>query len=89
VIFVRWLSKAYALSNADQSIGYDLAFAFMQAGELESARRQIQQMLMRTDTAKLHSLLAAVEDRRGNYVDGQKSIIALRNLNQRSRISST
>jgi len=69
---VRWLSKAYALSNADQSIGYDLAFAFMQAGELESARRQIQQMLMRTDTAKLHSLLAAVEDRRGNYVDAAK-----------------
>jgi tetratricopeptide (TPR) repeat protein len=69
---VRWLSKAYALSNSDERIGYDLAFAFMQAGELESAKRQIQQMLVRTDTAKLHSLLAAVENRRGNYVDAAK-----------------
>ncbi len=29
-------------------------------------------MLVRTDSAKLHSLLAAVEDRRGNYVDAAK-----------------
>ena len=85
----RWLSKAYTLSNADVSIGYDLAFAFLHAGELESAKGQIQQMLVRTDSAELHSLLAAVEDRRGNYVDAAKEYHRSAELEPTDRISST
>ena len=66
---VRWLSKAYPLSNSDQSIGYDLSFALMQAGELESAKRQIDELLSRADSARLHNLLGAIADRRANYLD--------------------
>jgi tetratricopeptide (TPR) repeat protein len=68
----RWLTKAFTLSPGSESIGYDLAFARMQAGDLDSAKRQIEQMLGRTDGAKLHSLLGEVEDRRADYLDAAK-----------------
>jgi tetratricopeptide (TPR) repeat protein len=68
----RWLSKAYALSAGSESIGYDLAFAYMQAGELQSAKRQIEQMLGRTDSSRLHNLLGEVEDRRANVLDAAR-----------------
>ena len=38
---VRWLTRAYALSG-DAATGYDLAFALMQAGELDQAKQQIE-----------------------------------------------
>ncbi|HUV71278.1 MAG TPA: tetratricopeptide repeat protein [Terracidiphilus sp.] len=63
---VRWLARAAALSAQDESIGYDLAFAYMQAGELDSAQHQIRQMLAQADSAKLHNLLAAVKERGGD-----------------------
>lgn len=66
---LRWLTKANVLSPGDESIRYDLAVAYMQAGELQSARRQMQDMLVQTDSAKLHNLLGGIEDRRGNFVD--------------------
>ena len=69
---VHWLSRAYALSAGNESIGYDLAFARMQAGELDSAKRQIEQMLGRTDSARLHNLLGSVEERRANYLDAAR-----------------
>lgn len=69
---VRWLTKAYALSGGDTATGYDLAFALMQAGDLDGAKRQIEQVLKQTDTAKLHNLLGEVEGRRGNFVDAAR-----------------
>ncbi len=69
---VRWLTKASALSARNESIGYDLAFACMKAGELERAKRQVEQMLAQKDSARLHALLGAVEDRRANYVDAAR-----------------
>jgi tetratricopeptide (TPR) repeat protein len=65
---VQWLTKAYALSPADESIGYDLAYARMQAGELENAKRQIDQMLGQTDSARLHNLLGSVDEGRADYL---------------------
>ena len=64
----RWLSKAYRLSRGNESIGYDLAFAQMQSGALETSKRQIDQLLVRSDTARLHNLLGEVEDRNGSYL---------------------
>jgi tetratricopeptide (TPR) repeat protein len=65
---VHWLTKAYALSNGDPSTGYDLAFALMRTGDLDGAMRLIEQVEKRADSAKLHSLSAEVEDRRGKLV---------------------
>ncbi len=69
---VRWLTRAYQLSSGDANVGYDLAFAMMQAGNLDAAQRQVEQLLDKAGTAKLHGLLAEVEDRRGAYVDAAK-----------------
>ena len=66
---VRWLSKAYKLSDGNESIGYDLALAQMQAGDLEGAKKQAGQMLERAESAKLHNLLGAIEDKRGQYLE--------------------
>ena len=68
-----WLKKAYALSSGDETIGYDLAYADIQAGELEEAKNQIEQMLEQADTARLHSLLGVLEDRQGNYLDAARA----------------
>jgi tetratricopeptide (TPR) repeat protein len=69
---VRWLTRAYQLSSGDAAVGYDLAFALMEAGDLDAAHRQVEQLLNKADTAKLHHLLAEVEDRHGAYVDAAK-----------------
>jgi len=69
---VSWLSKANALSGGDASIGYDLSFAFMQAGELENAKRQIEQMMSRSDSGRLHNLLGEIADRRADYLEAAK-----------------
>jgi tetratricopeptide (TPR) repeat protein len=69
---VEWLSKAYSLSAGNESVGYDLSFALMQAGELESAGRQVEQLLIRSDSARLHNLLAMIADRRGDDLKAAK-----------------
>lgn len=63
-----WLTRAYALSGRSETIGYDLAYVMMQAGDLESAKHQIDSMLAETDDAKLRGLLGEVDDRRGDYL---------------------
>lgn len=63
----RWLTKAYALSNGDATLGYDLALAWMEAGALDKAKSQIDAMQTRQESAKLHSLMAEVDDRSGAY----------------------
>lgn len=63
---VYWLSMAYKLSHSDRQIGYDLAFAQIQAGDFEAAGRQLQQMTDGGDAAKLHSLRALLEERTGD-----------------------
>jgi tetratricopeptide (TPR) repeat protein len=69
---VRWLTRAYQLSSRDTAVGYDLAFALKEAGDLEAAQRQVEELLSKADTSKLHSLLAEIDDRRGAYVDAAK-----------------
>ena len=69
---VRWLNEALMLSPGSESIGYDLAFAREQSGDLDGAKIQIDRMLKQADSAKLHNLLASVEDRRGDFLEAAK-----------------
>lgn len=64
---VYWLSKAYKLSNSDRQIGYDLALAQIQVGDFKAADEQLQDMAAGRDTAKLHTLRALLEERRGDF----------------------
>jgi tetratricopeptide (TPR) repeat protein len=68
----HWFSKAYALSGGSESIGDNLAYAYMQAGELGKAKLQIEKMLARADSARLHNLLGGVEERQKNYMDAAR-----------------
>lgn len=63
----RWLTRAYALSNGDATLGYDLALAWMEAGALDKAKAQIVAMQARQESVKLHSLMAEVDDRSGAH----------------------
>ena len=65
----EWLSRAFRFSGDNQTIGYDLAYARIQAGDLDAAEQQIEQMSAKNDTAHLHSLLGEIEERRGKASD--------------------
>jgi tetratricopeptide (TPR) repeat protein len=64
---VQWLSKAYALSSGNQQIGYDLADARIESGDLREAQRQLEAMLAKADTARVHSLLGALHERGSEF----------------------
>jgi Tfp pilus assembly protein PilF len=65
---IPYLEKAQVVNPASYDNGYDLALADEELGRLPEARRQIQELLQRKDTAELHDLLAEVEEKAGNYV---------------------
>lgn len=67
-------SAATYLANAQRAQpgaydnGYDLALAYEKTGRLKEARQQIRLLLKRKNSADLHSLLAGVYEKDGNYV---------------------
>lgn len=63
---VYWFSRAYKLSHSDFQIGYELAFAQIQAGDFKAADQQLQDMSAGTDAAKLHSLRGLLKERTGD-----------------------
>ena len=65
---IPYMEKAQRLQPFDYVSGYDLALAFFETGNYAKTREQIRAMLRRKDSAELHSLLADVEEKAGNYV---------------------
>ncbi len=63
----HWLQKAYTLSKGNSTIGFDLALARMQAGELDQAQKQIEILQSQKESAKLHGLMAEIDNRKGDY----------------------
>src|SRR5262245_47058135 len=49
---IVWLEKARDLNPSHYTNGYDLALAYVQTGKLAAARQQIQQLLIRQNTAE-------------------------------------
>lgn len=66
-----YLAKAERLHPSYGS-GYDLALADEEAGHLKAARQQIRQLLSQNKTAELYNLLAAVDEKSGNYLAAAK-----------------
>jgi tetratricopeptide (TPR) repeat protein len=64
---LSYLSEAERLHPSYGS-GYDLALADEEAGHLNAARQQIQQLLARGKTAETYNLLATVDEKSGNYL---------------------
>ncbi len=65
---IPYLKRAQELNPTVYNNGYDLALAYEQSGDLEQARKQIQQLIKVNDTAELHSLLGEVEEKYKNYL---------------------
>jgi len=65
---IPYLEKAQRFDASAYDNGYDLAMAYQQTGHLPEAERQIQELLKHKDTAELHNLLGAVEEKAGNFV---------------------
>lgn len=64
---VVWLAKAYELSGHDQEIGYDLASARIQVGNLKGARQQLDEMSRQAETSRFHNLLGEWQEQSGDY----------------------
>lgn len=65
---IPYLEEAQRMNPSSYENGYDLALAYEQTNQLKPARRLIQQMLEKKDTAELHNLLADADEKAGDYV---------------------
>jgi tetratricopeptide (TPR) repeat protein len=65
---VPYMEKSVALQPANYFAGYDLALAYFDLHDYNKAAQQIQSMLKIQNKAELHSLLADVEESRGDYL---------------------
>jgi len=66
---VPWLKQAYSIRPSEYPNGYDLALAQTEAGMLRDAELQIRTLIKLRDTAELHTLLGAVYERQGKFVE--------------------
>src|SRR5215218_4046688 len=60
------LRRAEALNPSNYEVGYDLARALLETGQLDDARAQVRRWLARKDIAELHNLLGDIEQRAAN-----------------------
>jgi tetratricopeptide (TPR) repeat protein len=65
---IPYLRRAQEIDAGDYNNGFDLALAYQQTGNLEAARRVLQELMKLRDTAELHSVLAEVEERSHHYI---------------------
>src|SRR6266403_2507277 len=63
-----FLEKAQQINPSSYDNGYDLSLAYIQISRLAEARRLIQDLLQRKNTAELHNLLGEVEEKDGKFV---------------------
>jgi tetratricopeptide (TPR) repeat protein len=66
---IRYLGKAHAIQPDSYPNSYDLALAYLKAGNSAEARILVEQLLRAQDKPELHNLLAAILDAEGRYRD--------------------
>jgi tetratricopeptide (TPR) repeat protein len=65
---VPYLKRAQDINPSAYNNGYDLALASERIGNLEEARQQLADLIRVNDSAELHSLLGAIEEKSKNYL---------------------
>jgi len=65
---IPFLERAQRITPSSYDNGYDLALAYLSTGRLSDARKSIQELAKRKDTAELHNLLGEVEEKDGHFV---------------------
>lgn len=66
------LQKAYEIKPQAYDNAYNLALAYEDTGESASAKRVVQDLLARQDTAELHNLLGEIEEKNQDYVAAER-----------------
>ncbi|HEX5483612.1 MAG TPA: tetratricopeptide repeat protein, partial [Terriglobia bacterium] len=66
------LAKAQQVNPSSYTNGYDLALAEIKTGKYREARESIEHLLHYQNQADLHSLLAAAEEKSGQYLEAAK-----------------
>lgn len=64
---IPFLKQAQQVSPSYDN-GYDLALAYLVTGQPAPARKVVQLLLQKKNTAELHNMLGQIEEKDGNYV---------------------
>jgi tetratricopeptide (TPR) repeat protein len=64
-----YLDRASKTKPDDSANAYDLAFANAQAGQYDRARDELRAILVRHDTAEVHHLFAAIDEKTNDPLD--------------------
>jgi Tfp pilus assembly protein PilF len=67
-----YLKRARRADPDHYGNNWDLALAYLETGNLVSARQQIRSMLAGKNTGELHNLLADLEEREGHYLEASR-----------------
>jgi tetratricopeptide (TPR) repeat protein len=65
---IPYLERAQRIDPSSYDNGYDLSLAYLVAGQLTAARRQVHELLKQKNTAELNNLLGQIEEKDGQYV---------------------
>lgn len=65
---VPFLQQAQQIDPASYDNGYDLGLAYLVTGRMAEARRVVQSLLHKKETAELHNLLGQIEEKDGKFV---------------------
>jgi predicted Zn-dependent protease len=63
-----YLQQAQQIDPTSYDNGYDLSLAYLQTGQVAEARELLHGLLKQRETAELHDLLGAVEEKDGQFV---------------------
>jgi len=69
---VPFLERAQQIDPSSYDNGYDLSLAYLLTGKIPEARRQVQDLLIKKNTAELHNLLAEIQEKSGEFVAAAK-----------------
>jgi tetratricopeptide (TPR) repeat protein len=66
------LEAAYRIDPTNHGNEYDLAFAYMEAGNLKQAHEHVHRLLTEENTAELHRLAGDVDEARGDALSAER-----------------
>jgi tetratricopeptide (TPR) repeat protein len=69
---IPFLDRAQHIDPSSYDNGYDLSLAYLLTGKIPEARKQVQDLLTRKNTAELHNLLAEIQEKSGEFVAAAK-----------------
>ena len=67
-----FLERAQQIDPSSYDNGYDLSLAYLLTGKIPEARKQVQDLLTKKNTAELHNLLGEIQEKSGEFITAAK-----------------